>query len=409
MREYVVDSPLINEWDWEKNNELGLDPEKITLGSEKQAWWICQYGHNWITHIKNRGKGTQCPYCSNQKVLIGYNDLSTTDKDLSKEWNYERNGELLPTMVVRGSNKKVWWKCCVCSNEWKAIISSRTINGCGCPRCARKFKTSLQEMQLFYYIKKYFADAVSGFSDKENNISEIDVYIPNLKIGIEYDGQKWHQDIERDKKKDLACNKYEINLIRIREPQCPKYESTCNFVELKDMSKLCLSNAISDVLKMIGIIDADVDLDRDLSEIRNLIIYKKVQNSLETLYPDIALEWHPTKNGNFTPNSVTPQSDERVWWLCRKCSNEWITSVATRVRGCGCPECGKALSKQKRLKPVYCIELDKEFESGADASRQTGVSQHGILNCASGKQSYAGKHPITGEKLHWIYAIMEVR
>lgn len=404
MKDYVVNSPLIHEWNWEKNNELGLDPKKITLGSNKRAWWTCEHGHNWRAYISNRWRGTGCPYCSNQKVLQGYNDLATTDKDLILDWDYKKNGDLLPSMVIRGSNKKVWWQCRTCGNEWEANISSRTINGSGCPRCARRFKTSLQEMQLFYYIKKYFVGAISGFSDKDNGITEIDVYIPELKIGVEYDGQKWHQNIERDRKKDLICDKCGINLIRIREPKCPKYESSCYFIEINNMSKLCFSNAISETLKILGVSNIDIDLDRDLPEIRNLITYTKVCNSIAELYPDIATEWHPTKNGNFTPSSVTPQSDEKVWWKCSKCNNEWITSVATRVRGCGCPECGKYLSKQKRIKPVYCIELKIKFGSAAEASREIGVSQHGILKCVAGKQESAGKHPITGEKLHWIYA-----
>ena len=36
MKDYIVDHKLIDEWDWEKNSKLGLDPNKLTLGSNKK-------------------------------------------------------------------------------------------------------------------------------------------------------------------------------------------------------------------------------------------------------------------------------------------------------------------------------------------------------------------------------------
>ena len=55
-------------------------------------------------------------------------------------------------------------------------------------------------------------------------------------------------------------------------------------------------------------------------------------------------------------------------------------------------------------KKIYCIELDCFFETIAEASKQSGVHKNGINRCCLGSCKSAGKHPITGEKLHWIYA-----
>lgn len=53
MKDYVINSPLINEWNWEKNNELGFYPDKITLGSGKKVWWICNdCGLEYVTQVK---------------------------------------------------------------------------------------------------------------------------------------------------------------------------------------------------------------------------------------------------------------------------------------------------------------------------------------------------------------------
>ena len=67
---------------------------------------------------------------------------------------------------------------------------------------------------------------------------------------------------------------------------------------------------------------------------------------LDTEYPEIAMEWHPTKNGSLTPNHVTCFSNKRVWWLKhyvdpetgRSFDFEWQTSISNRTqRGSGCP------------------------------------------------------------------------
>ena len=56
-----------------------------------------------------------------------------------------------------------------------------------------------------------------------------------------------------------------------------------------------------------------------------------------------------------------------------------------------------------RSRQVYCSELDKTFGSTREAERQTGICYRSIVDCANGKQKSAGKHPVTGEKLTWVY------
>ena len=61
-------------------------------------------------------------------------------------------------------------------------------------------------------------------------------------------------------------------------------------------------------------------------------------NSLETLNPTLAKEWHPTKNRKWTPKDFTPGSGAHVWWKCSR-GHEWFVSIANRNRGTGCPYC----------------------------------------------------------------------
>ncbi|MCX7988880.1 MAG: zinc-ribbon domain-containing protein [Thermodesulfovibrio sp.] len=64
-----------------------------------------------------------------------------------------------------------------------------------------------------------------------------------------------------------------------------------------------------------------------------------LDNCLATLKPEIAKEWHPTKNV-FTPYQVTCGSNKKVWWLCEN-GHEWISSIShrTRINANGCPFC----------------------------------------------------------------------
>lgn len=119
--------------EWSARNALASN--KVTVGSGKKVWWVCEKGHEWkVSVAKRTGRGDGCPYCSNQAVLSGYNDLTTTHPVLATEWS-PRN-ILTPKDVIAGSNKKVWWVG-VCGHEWDAPLNMRS-QGQGCPICSGK-------------------------------------------------------------------------------------------------------------------------------------------------------------------------------------------------------------------------------------------------------------------------------
>ena len=78
------------------------------------------------------------------------------------------------------------------------------------------------------------------------------------------------------------------------------------------------------------------------------------ETDLSTLYPNLAAEWHPIKNGSLNPNSVTVKSGKTVWWL-GKCGHEWQSTVYHRTEGQNCPICSshKLLKGYNDLKTLY--------------------------------------------------------
>ena len=104
------------------------------------------------------------------------------------------------------------------------------------------------------------------------------------------------------------------------------------------------------LLQYLGITDIVVDTTNDTGKILEQFATKKYNNSLAACYPDIAAEWHPTKNGNLTPDRVSKSARRTVWWL-GKCGHEWAMPINARTLKCrldsnghlrkgqGCPYC----------------------------------------------------------------------
>lgn len=68
------------------------------------------------------------------------------------------------------------------------------------------------------------------------------------------------------------------------------------------------------------------------------------QNDLETVYPTLAMQWHPERNGVLDPSQVIGGSKRRVWWRCER-GHEWQASIKSRTQGAGCPVCaGKVVN-----------------------------------------------------------------
>ena len=343
-----VNPLLAKDWNYEKNN--GLTPADIMSNSGKRVWWKCSKGHEWQATVASRSGGTGCPYCVGKKVLKGYNDLQTVNPTLTKEWNYEKNGNLKPEDFTANSGKKVWWKCSK-GHEWQATLYSRN-TGNGCPVCSSERHTSLPEYALVYYLKKNGLEVAHSYREKGY---ELDIYIPSRKIGIEYDGYLWHKNkAKKDLEKNQKCKRDGICLYRIREGLPPLNDSSIDFIVQKGQRDL--SQILQTVLNEILGIYVDVNLKRDAIAIENLREYSEKENSLLFSNPEIAKEWNYEKNGNLRPEHFESNSHKKVWWKCRQ-GHEWQTAIANRTKGNGCPYCSgqKVLMGYNDLQTINLI------------------------------------------------------
>ena len=365
------------------------DLKKITCGSARKISWICSKNHKYIQSVVNKIKGKGCPICSNKQLLQGVNDLETwcnnnNREEILKDWDYTQNS-FLPKDVTYGSNRMCNFICHICGYKWKTVISSRTTQKTGCLKCSKRVKSSFPEQAVYYYLKKNFPDTVNG----DRNIlqgKELDIYIQSINTAIEYDGETWHKDTKKDKIKDELCKKNGIVLYRIREENCESiynYNSTIYTYRYQDWKHLNV--IIMRLLSKLGIEDKNVDICRDEYKIKEQYYTDGLKDQLGNIYPDIAKEWHPNKNGNITPYSVLPDTHDSYYWLCPKCGNTYKAMVKNRVRmKSACPICGKIQASKKQMIRVKNITTGEVFENVTEASKKYNIDRGGILACCRG-------------------------
>ena len=106
--------------------EAQFDPTTVTSGTSRKMPWRCAKGHAWVATVASRTRGAGCPVCSGRKVWSGHNDLATTHPGLALEALFD------PTTVTAGSTLKLPWRCTL-GHEWMTTPSHRSGQGQGCP------------------------------------------------------------------------------------------------------------------------------------------------------------------------------------------------------------------------------------------------------------------------------------
>lgn len=334
---FTVAPHLRDEWDYEKNVEIL--PWQLTAGSGKKAWWICKKGHKWEACIYSRISGNGCPYCAGEKAISGENDLQTLYPNIVKEWNFNKNIDLNPNEIMPNSNKGIWW-ICEKGHEWRATPNNRIASHTGCPYCSNETHTSFPEQSFMFYISKY--EKVINRYKMDNY--EVDLFLPNKKLAIEYDGIYYHSNIQaqrREQRKNKYLKDKGIELIRVKEVESDiEDDQNIYYRNIKKGEKGLDDVIIVLLMRIIGkrIKAYDVDVYRDRQLIWANYINMSKRNSIMDLFPEVSKEWNYKKNLHIRPEHVGTGSHKKVWWECNK-GHEWEATVKNRINGRGCPYC----------------------------------------------------------------------
>ncbi len=364
---FIINYPEIaREWHPTKNENVKI--ENVSACSNVKAWWKCSVcGKEWQATVNHRTVGnTGCPICSKKdsaakkvKTHAKRNNFADNYPLVAAEWHPTKNGEMKPEEFSSGSNKRVWWLCGFCGNEWEATINKRT-TGRGCPICS-KANTSLPEQTVFFYVQKVFPDALNRFKKD----FEFDIYIPSVQTAIEYDGSAYHKTpkaLIKDNNKDRYCAANGIRLIRFRAPKLADTEHAVR-ITCEDYQ---IEKGLKELFKILEKDCPDIDIDRDRIKIINCFRNVQNENSIAAKFPLIVKEWNYQKNGKINPAAVAAMSNVKFWWKCRVCGYEWQAAANKRCgAGRGCPFCaGKVVVAGKNdletLYPEIAAEWDYE-------------------------------------------------
>lgn len=166
--------------------------------ADKRRHWICDQGHEWFVSVedmvKKRSPGRWCTVCSGKKILAGFNDFPTLRPEIMELWDHDKNSEegVFPEGLPPSSKTPVWWTCDK-GHSW--TVPPAVITDDFCHVCHRG--RSRGEVELGEFIRSILPDNVSVVINDRSVISplELDVYIPEKNIAIEFNGLYWHSDL----------------------------------------------------------------------------------------------------------------------------------------------------------------------------------------------------------------------
>lgn len=332
-----------------------FSPSELTFSSNRRVKWVCALDHTWETTVAQRTRvKTGCPFCSNQRVWPGFNDLLTRFPDIAAEWLPSRNEDLVPSEIVFGSKRKVWWICSK-GHEYETKVSSRTSRGTGCRICSGN-------------------EVLEGFNDLESKFPSI--------------AREWHSTLNEGllpssvsfgspAKRWWSCpdfnHAYETSPSRRTGPSkagCPYCSNQMLLPGFNDLATVKPELAAQwDYDKNDPLSPSDVapTINRPLwwncpngahpswlSKSRtsadcpvclNQILLTGF-NDVASQAPELAAQWHPTLNGEKKPEFTLTGGRQKVWWLCEE-GHHWEAAIYTRAKS-GCPFCGF-----KRLWPGF--------------------------------------------------------
>ena len=136
------------------------------------------------------------------------------------------------------------------------MIIGNKAKGRSCPVCSRRRRTSFPEQVFFYYLKKAYPDAINSYKDIFSGGMELDIYIPSIRMGVEYDGRLFHRktdNVLRDARKYKICKENGIQLVRIMDINDSSFVTRYDrVIRLLDPSEKVLQNAICELLYHLG-------------------------------------------------------------------------------------------------------------------------------------------------------------
>lgn len=354
--ETVSDYPnMMAIWDW-SNTEAPYD---LSARSGIIVKWKCDCGNTWPAKPCDRIKMLpQCMPCSMRKhnnrrkerAIEQSGTWGENNPELAKEWHPTLNGNLTPYDLTPGCSENYWWLCAY-GHSYQTSPKERSERHAGCPICNFHRQTSFAEQAIGFYLEK-----VTEIKTQVHAIinSKLDIFLPDKKIVIEYDGSYWHNrptSKVRDANKDLYCAENGLRIIRIKEGAENLNEQEIIIFNNKENDFQWLLNTLCTECDLPYVV---VDIRKDTPAILERMILMPIETSLEKKAPHCIPYWDQKENGKITPAVIGYTSSHIMNWCCPECKQRWkekVSNVTHRVypcKRCGKNKIGASISKSKK-------------------------------------------------------------
>ena len=314
---------------WHPTKNIGLrdghgrdvsSPNKISYASSQRVYWLDDCGHEYDMRVADKTSGQSCPYCTNHRVLSGFNDLATIRPDLAEEWDYNRNSHLtdikgrdlsMPDKISPSSNFMVYWLCTK-GHSWQDKPNHRHLSNRNCPYCSNQL-------------------VLPGYNDLATT---------NPELAKEWDYVK-NANIYDKKGRNLST---------------PEALTQSSGIDVWWRCKNNHSWKVSPNSRISSKSGCPFCSNKRVSDTNNLLV----------LFPIVAAEWHPTANVGrtnwlgediSTPDKVLAHSNYTMTWLCKN-GHEWKSSINNRVAGYGCPICSESHGEMEVRKVLEALHIN---------------------------------------------------
>jgi len=269
---------------WDSGRNMPLVPEAVTTGSERKVWWRCRKGHHWQASVASRVALRRGCPYCSGQKVIPGETDLATKHPEVAARWHPIRNGRLRPDQILPHTHKRYWWQCERGHEWQ-VSPTVLVQGSGCPYCAGK-RTIPGETDL---ATLYPEIAAQWHTAKNEGLSPGELGPGNMKK-VWWLCERGHdyQSPVFSRTQGAGC------------PYCAGKRAWPGF------------------------------------------------NDVETLFPRLAEEWHPTMNAALTPRDVTRGSHKVIWWKCRE-GHVWKAAVFSRAKrnGTGCPVCAGTIRRKK--------------------------------------------------------------
>lgn len=341
---------LLTEWDYEKN--VGLAPQNMLPATSKKVWWRCKRNplHSWQASIASRTRiGTGCPFCNSQtstyelrvyaEMLGIFPDAKTRHKIGKDEADI-----FLPSLGIALEIDGAFWH----RNKTAADESKNQrlqAQGVRLRRLRQAPLAKISSLDIEFPHKGLELRNVKELVERIREIATPSLLVAN-RIGDYLATESWANDSEYQHLLERLPGPALGNSLADLYPDMAKEWHP--YMNANLLPTDIAAQANMKIWWQCQVDPAHVWQTSPNSRVVNKSGYPycagrkaSATRNLKTSHPEVAAEWHPTKNGELHPADVSPVSGRKVWWRCsRNPAHVWSALISNRVKqGQGCPFC----------------------------------------------------------------------